>query len=75
MPGIVTAPYGALLYDRNGKTWAYTNPQPLVYVRSPVVVDYIKEGVVYLKEGPPVGTPVVVVGASELLGIESGVGH
>jgi hypothetical protein len=44
-------------------------------VRSPVVVDSIKDGVAYLKEGPPVGTTVVVVGASELHGIENGVGH
>ncbi|MES2947317.1 MAG: hypothetical protein V4858_02140 [Pseudomonadota bacterium] len=73
--GVMTAPYGALLYDRNGKTWAYTNPQPYVFVRSPVVVDSIKDGVAYLKEGPPVGTAVVVVGASELHGIEHGVGH
>lgn len=73
--GITTAPYGALLYDRNGKTWAYTNPEPHVFVRSPVVVDSIRDGVAYLKEGPPVGTPVVVVGAAELNGIENGVGH
>jgi hypothetical protein len=73
--GIMTAPYGALLYDRNGKTWAYTNPEPLVYVRHALVVESIKGGVAYLKEGPPAGTVVVVVGASELHGIESGVGH
>lgn len=73
--GIMTAPYGALLYDRNGKTWAYTNPEPLVYVRHAVVVESIKGGVAFLKEGPPAGTVVVVVGASELHGIESGVGH
>lgn len=73
--GIITAPYGALLYDRNGKTWAYTNPEPLVFVRSAVVVDSIRGGVVYLKEGPPAGTVLVVVGASELHGIENGVGH
>lgn len=73
--GSVTAPYGALLYDGNGKTWAYTNPQPRVYVRSLVVVDSISGGVAYLKDGPPVGTTVVVVGAAELHGIEAGVGH
>ena len=73
--GIITAPYAALLYDRHGKTWAYTNPEPLVYVRHAVVVESIKGGVAFLKEGPPAGTVLVVVGASELHGIESGVGH
>ena len=73
--GILSAPYAAVLYDVKGKTWVYTNPEPLTYVRHPIVVDAIKGEVALLKEGPPAGTVVVVVGASELYGAESGVGH
>lgn len=72
--GVVTAPYAALLYDVKGKTWVYTNPSPLVYVRAPVVVDSIKGANALLKEGPPEGTVVVVVGVAELYGAESGIG-
>ena len=72
--GVVSAPYAALLYDVKGKTWVYTNPSPLVYVRAPVVVDSIKGPNALLKEGPPEGTVVVVVGVAELYGAESGIG-
>jgi hypothetical protein len=72
--GVMTVPYAALVYDGKGKTWVYTNPEPLVFVRAPVVVASIKGPTVMLKEGPPVGTTVVVVGVAELFGAESGIG-
>ena len=72
--GVMTAPYAALLYDVKGKTWVYTNPEPLAYVRHSVVVDSIKGERAFLKEGPPAGTVVVVVGVAELYGTESGLG-
>lgn len=67
-------PYGALLYDAHGETWAYTNPGPLVFVREAIEVDHIADDLVILSEGPPPGTSVVTVGAAELYGVESGVG-
>ena len=73
--GIMSAPYAAVLYDTTGKTWVYTNPEALVYVRHAVVVESIKGDRAYLKEGPPTGTVVVMIGASELYGVENGVGH
>ena len=72
--GVMTAPYAALFYDGKGKTWVYTNPEPLVYVRAPVVVESIKGPNLILKEGPAAGTTVVVVGVAELYGAESGIG-
>lgn len=72
--GIMSAPYAALLYDVKGKTWVYTNPQPLAYVRHSVVVESIKGERAFLREGPPAGTVVVVVGVAELYGTESGIG-
>lgn len=72
--GIMEAPYAALIYDGKGKTWVYTNPEPLVYVRAPVVVDSIKGPTAILKSGPASGTTVVVLGVAELYGAESGIG-
>ncbi len=72
--GVMTAPYAALLYDVTGKTWVYTNPEPLAYVRHAVVVESIKGQHAFLKEGPPAGTSVVVIGVAELFGAESGLG-
>ena len=72
--GVMTAPYAAIVYDGKGKTWVYTNPEPLVYVRAPVVVDSIKGPIAMLKSGPATGTTVVVVGVAELYGAESGIG-
>jgi hypothetical protein len=63
-------PYAAVLYDTEGKTWTYTNPEPLVFMRHLVVVDRIDGDKVVLSDSPPVGTKVVIVGASELYGSE-----
>jgi hypothetical protein len=68
-------PYGALLYDSKGDTYVYVTSQPLTYVREPVTVDYIGAGSVVLTDGPAAGTVVVSVGAAELYGTETGVGH
>jgi hypothetical protein len=62
----------AVIYDAKGKTWVYTNPEPLVFVRHAVSVDYIDGDRAVLLEGPPAGTAVVTVGAAELLGTEYG---
>ncbi len=73
--GRLTTPYSTLLYDIGGKTWVYTNPEPLVFVRERVQVESIQDKVALLKGGPAAGTRVVVLGVAELHGIESGVGH
>ena len=68
-------PYAAVLYDPNGDTWTYTNPEPLVFVRSAIRVDHINGETAVLSSGPSPGTAVVIVGASELLGTEYRVGE
>ena len=73
--GSLSTPYASLLYDVKGNTGVYTNPEPLVYVRHAVTVLHVKGPHAVLKAGPAVGTAVVVIGASELYGAESGVGH
>ena len=67
-------PYSALIYDEKGNTWVYTNPQPLTYVRHRVVVDDYEDNEIVLRSGPPIGSEVVVIGASELYGAEKGIG-
>jgi hypothetical protein len=70
----VLIPYGALMYDANGKTWVYTNPAPRVYERQEVTVSKVQAGVVTATAGPPAGTQVVTVGAAELFGAEFNTG-
>lgn len=71
----MTVPYSALLYDVQGRAWVYTNPEPRVYIRHEVKVDFIEGGKAILNEGPAPGTQIVSVGAAELYGTEYEVGH
>ena len=70
----IRLPYGALMYDANGKTWVYTNPAPRVFERQEVAVSRVEDGVVTATAGPPAGTQVVTVGAAELFGAEFNTG-
>jgi hypothetical protein len=74
-PQTLVIPYGALLYDAHGDTWAYMQEAPLTFVRDRVRVDRIEGDRVMLSDGPPSGTEVVTVGVAELFGVETGVGH
>ncbi len=69
-----TVPYSALLYAPEGATYVYTNPEPLVFLRHSVTVDYVEGDLVVLAAGPPRGTAVVTMGVAELQGMEFGVG-
>lgn len=63
-------PYAALLYEKHGEAFVYTNPKPLTYVRAAVEVDRVDGDRVILKTGPRAGTRVVTVGAQEVHGAE-----
>jgi hypothetical protein len=63
-------PYAALIYDPEGKTYVYTSPRPLEYLREEVVVDRIEGDRVLASRGPRPGTEVVTVGAAEVYGTE-----
>jgi hypothetical protein len=65
--------YSAVIYDTAGKAWVYTNPEPLVYIRHAITIDYSEGNTTFLKNGPRQGTEVVVTGAAELYGAETGV--
>jgi multidrug efflux pump subunit AcrA (membrane-fusion protein) len=66
-------PYAAIFYTADGATWAYANPDPLTYMRVPIVVDRIQGDRAYLSDGPSSGTDVVTQGLAELYGTETGV--
>jgi len=68
-------PYSALLYGPEGQTWVYISPQPRVFVRYVVDVDYIKGDKVFLNDGPSVGTLVATIGVAEIYGTEFEIGH
>jgi hypothetical protein len=63
-------PYGAVYYDGKGAAWVYLNPQPLVFERQRIKVERVVGDLAVLAEGPPVGAPVVTVGAALLYGTE-----
>ena len=63
-------PYSAVVYDTDGSTWTYVNTAARTYERKPITVTEIDGDVAQLSAGPPAGTPVVTVGAAELLGTE-----
>jgi len=70
-----TVPYSALIYDPDGATSVYTNPEPLAYVKQAITVERISGDTVFFSDGPATGTLVVTVGATELYGIEFGIGE
>jgi hypothetical protein len=73
-PGVTEAvSYSAVVYDADGKSWAYSSPSPRTYIRVRLEINSISGKTVLLKSGPPVGTQVVVVGAPELVGAEAGI--
>ncbi len=63
-------PYGAVYYDGKGAPWVYVNGKPLTFERQRIGVERVTGDLAVLSEGPPVGTPVVTVGAALLYGAE-----
>jgi hypothetical protein len=66
--------YSAVIYDEHGAAFVYITPQPNVFQRVPVTVTDVGGDLAAVDGAPPVNTQVVSVGASELLGTETGVG-
>lgn len=63
-------PYDSVIYGEHGETWVFVTSEPLVFVREPIVIDYIVSNMAVLSEGPDVGTEIVTVGSEELYGSE-----
>lgn len=64
-------PFAAVLYDTEGHTWVYTNPESLVFLRTPVVIDHVEGDQAFLSKALPNGSKVVTIGAEELYGSET----
>ena len=73
--GSMVVPYGSVVYDANGATWAYTSPKPLTFERKPITVTNIAGDKAFLSAGPERGTEVVTVGTAELFGVEQEIGY
>jgi hypothetical protein len=63
-------PYDALIYDGEGRSYVYLSLEPLTFVRAGVEVDRVERDRVLLTDGPPAGSEVVTVGATEVYGAE-----
>jgi hypothetical protein len=68
-------PYDAVIYLTDGKTYTYTAPEPLTFVRQEINIDHVVGDSAMLSDGPPAGTEVVTVGAAEVYGTEFEVAH
>jgi hypothetical protein len=70
-------PYESLIYDGDGRTWVYTSPKPLEFLRVPVEVARVEGSRAVLRDGPRAGSAVVTAGAIEVYGseLEIGGGH
>ena len=68
--GRKVVPYAALIYDPEGKTFVYTSPKRLTYLRAPVKVARVDGQDVIVSDGPAAGTQVVTVGTAEVYGTE-----
>lgn len=63
-------PYASLIYDGAGKTYVYTSPRPLTFLRAEVQVRRVQGNRVLLVDGPPARSDVVTVGAAQVYGAE-----
>jgi len=71
--GRLVVDHAALIYDSKGGSWVYAVSEPLTYLRAAVMVTHTDQALVFLADGPAVGTAVVTVGAAQLYGEELGI--
>lgn len=57
----------AVMYDPQGNTWIFANPESMLFIREPITVVRIAGDMAILSDGPPVGSRVVIHGAENLL--------
>ena len=68
----LTVPWSAVVYDYFGGTWVYVKTADRTYSRERVLVRHVSGDTAVLDDGPPAAKQVVVAGAAELFGTESG---
>lgn len=70
----LVVPYSALVFDAIGGAWIYVEKAEHAYERRRVDITRIEDDIAVLAQGPAASTRVVRTGASELFGVEFGVG-
>jgi hypothetical protein len=70
--GALVVPYAAVIYDKTGQTWVYSEVGELSYRRVEVAVRSFDGPEATLSSGPPVGVRVVTTGATQVYGTELG---
>lgn len=68
----LTVPWSAVVYDVYGGAWVYEEVAARTYIRRRVDVRGVVNDLAVLAAGPPVAAKVVVAGAAELFGTETG---
>jgi hypothetical protein len=68
----LAVPWSAVIHDIYGGTWIYEQTGPQTFVRRRVVIRYVVDDLAALAIGPALSTPIVVAGAAELFGTETG---
>jgi len=68
----LTVPWSAVVQDIHGGAWVYEQTDDRTYVRRRAAVRYVVDETAVLAFGPPPGSRVVVAGAAELFGTETG---
>ena len=71
--GRLTVPYGAVVYEPDGSSWAFVETSPRHFQRQRLTIVGIAGDTVTLGSGPAAGTAVVVQGGAELVGVETGI--
>ncbi|MDI1310463.1 MAG: efflux RND transporter periplasmic adaptor subunit [Methylotenera sp.] len=71
----MTIPWSAVVFDINGGSWVYTQKTNTAFERKRVFVERVSSGNAVINEGPAEGSKIVVNGALELFGVETGFSH
>ena len=64
--------WSAVVYDIQGGTWVYEQTAPQTFVRRRVQVEFVRDGLAILGQGPPAGASIVTQAVVELFGTEFG---
>jgi len=68
-------PWSAVVFDIYGGSWVYIQKSNHVFERKRVFLDHVDGKQAIISEGPAEGAKVVVNGALELFGVETGFSH
>jgi membrane fusion protein, heavy metal efflux system len=71
----LTIPWSAIVFDVYGGSWVYTQKSKNTYERNRVFLNHVSGNNAVLSEGPTEGSQIVVNGALELFGVETGFTH